>query len=103
MMRISSPAWYWRTSEKAMPRPLKTEWYWPASMSETTLRVAISSLRIRLISSLGSIAPRLRDFDLVEDALDDPLGRELFGFRFVAERDAVAQDVEADRLHVFRG
>ncbi len=30
MVRTSSPGWYWRTSEKAMPRPLKTEWYWPA-------------------------------------------------------------------------
>ena len=27
MMRISSPGWYCRTSENAMPRPLKTEWY----------------------------------------------------------------------------
>src|SRR6185503_2991366 len=31
MSRTSSPAWYWRTSEKAMPRPLNTDWYWPAS------------------------------------------------------------------------
>jgi hypothetical protein len=26
MKRTSSPAWYWRTSLNAMPRPLKTEW-----------------------------------------------------------------------------
>ena len=37
MMRISSPGWYCRTSENAMPRPLKTEWYWPASMSDDHL------------------------------------------------------------------
>jgi hypothetical protein len=25
MSRMSSPGWYWRTSSKAIPRPLKTE------------------------------------------------------------------------------
>src|SRR6185295_11983200 len=101
MTRISSPGWYWRTSEKAIPRPLNTEWYWPASISETTLRVVISSLRIRRMSSLGSMG--LRDLDLVEDALDDLLRGELFGLRLVGEGDAVAEDVVADGLHVLRG
>src|SRR5207245_1582560 len=90
MTRISSPGWYWRTSENAIPRPLNTEWYWPASTSETTLRVVISSLRIRRMSSLGSMGlsepPRLRDLDLVEDALDDLLRGELFGLGLVGER-----------------
>ena len=33
MSRTSSPGMYWRTSENAMPRPLNTEWYCPASRS----------------------------------------------------------------------
>ena len=53
---MSSPAWYGRTSLKAIPRPLKTEWYWPARSAETTWRVAISSRRMRRMSSRGSIA-----------------------------------------------
>src|SRR5215468_1676649 len=75
MIRISSPGWYWRTSENAMPRPLKTEWYWPASRSETILRVLISSLRMRLMSSFGSKA---------------------------GEGNPVTQDIEADRFDVLR-
>ena len=55
MSRMSSPGMYWRTSEKAMPRPLKTEWYCPAIRSRTRRSVTISILRIRLSSSRGSI------------------------------------------------
>src|SRR6187549_1195097 len=101
MARISSPGWYWRTSEKAIPRPLNTEWYCPASMSETTLRVVISSLRMRRMSSLGSTAPS-GDLDPVEDPLDDLLGGELLGLRLVGEREAMPEHVEADGLHVLR-
>ena len=32
IVRMSSPGLYWRTSENAMPRPLKTEWYWPGEL-----------------------------------------------------------------------
>ena len=32
MSLTSSPRWYWRTSSKAMPRPLKTDWYSTLSM-----------------------------------------------------------------------
>ena len=32
MSLISSPYWYSRTSEKAMPRPLNAEWYCPANI-----------------------------------------------------------------------
>src|SRR5215218_10019744 len=96
MVRTSSPGWYWRTSEKAMPRPLKTEWYWPASMSATTLRVRISSLRMRRMRSrastdgsrLGGWA--LRHFHAVEDALDELLRGELLRLGLVAEADTVA-------------
>src|SRR5207253_2417563 len=44
--RISSPGWYGRTSEKAIPRPLNTEWYPPASVSCTARLVVISMRRI---------------------------------------------------------
>jgi hypothetical protein len=42
--RTSSPGEYSRTSSKSMPRPLKTEWYSPASASVTSRRVR-SSIR----------------------------------------------------------
>ena len=51
MGRMSSPGMYWRTSENAMPRPLNTEWYCPASRSRTSRSVTISILRICLSSS----------------------------------------------------
>src|SRR5262249_6479739 len=99
MIRISSPGWYWRTSENAMPRPLKTEWYWPASRSETILRVLISSLRMRLMSSFGNKG-RSGNFDAIEDALDDLLRRQLLCLRFIGEGNPVTQDIEADRLDI---
>ena len=37
--RTSSPNWYSRTSENAIPRPLKTEWYSPENTWFTTPRV----------------------------------------------------------------
>ena len=99
MMRISSPGWYWRTSENAMPRPLKTEWYWPASMSDTTLRVRDLQLADAADEVLGehgapSSPNGSGDLDAVEDALDDLLGGELLGLGLVGERDAVAEHVE---------
>ena len=53
MRRMSSPGMYWRTSEKAMPAPLKTEWYWPAMRSRTRRSVTISILRIFLQQLAG--------------------------------------------------
>ena len=43
--RTSSPGEYSRTSSKSMPRPLKTEWYSPASASVTSRRVRSSIWR----------------------------------------------------------
>ena len=43
--RTSSPGEYSRTSSKSMPRPLKTEWYSPASASVTSRRVRSSTWR----------------------------------------------------------
>ena len=37
MVRTSSPGEYSRTSSKSMPRPLKTQWYSPASVSFTSV------------------------------------------------------------------
>src|SRR5688572_22816682 len=102
MARISSPGWYCRTSEKAIPRPLNTEWYCPASMSETTLRVVISSFRMRRMSSFGSTARPLRDLHPVEDALDDLLRGEVLGLRLVRQGQAVPGHVEARGLDVLR-
>ena len=58
-----------------MPRPLNTEWYWPASCSSTSRRVAISILRAFLNSSRGGQRHRrLRHREVLEDAADDVLG-----------------------------
>jgi hypothetical protein len=51
MARTSSPGAYGRTSLNAMPRPLKTEWYWPPRVSSTARRVAISMRRMRWMRS----------------------------------------------------
>ena len=45
MVRTSSPGWYSRTSANSIPRPLKTEWYSPASGSFTSRLVRISIRR----------------------------------------------------------
>ena len=70
MSRMSSPGWYWRTSENAMPRPLNTEWYCPAMRSRASRAVTISILRMRL-EQLARAASRcaraLRDFDVLEE------------------------------------
>ena len=42
MDRMSSPTWYSRTSENAIPRPLKTEWYSPEKTWFTRPRVCSS-------------------------------------------------------------
>ena len=76
MSRMSSPGMYWRTSSKAMPRPLNTEWYCPAIRSRTRRSVTISILRIFLSSSRGSMTPGdgarlgLRNFDALEQLAD---------------------------------
>src|SRR6516164_3607165 len=87
-----------------MLRPLKTEWYWPARSAETTWRVAISSRRIRRMSSRGSIgAADLRDLDLVEDPLHHLLGRQLLRLGLVGERHPVSEHVHPHRLDVLGG
>ena len=55
MSRTSSPTWYSRTSEKAIPRPLKAEWYCPAKILLLNPRVFISIFRTCLNSSSASI------------------------------------------------
>ena len=55
MSRISSPNWYSRTSEKAIPLPLKAEWYWPAKILLDSPRVFISIRRTFFRISLVSI------------------------------------------------
>src|SRR5256885_4575770 len=70
--------------------------------------------RIFRISAAGaamhSVAAGLRrrrfllpswNFDLLQDALDDLLGGEVLRLGLVRERDAVAEDVVRDGLHVF--
>ena len=76
MERMSSPGLYGRTSANAMPRPLKTEWYWPAIRSRTRRSVTISILRICLSSSRGSMTAatrgrRLRNLDALEQLAHD--------------------------------
>src|SRR5215467_3952038 len=93
MRRTSSPAMYCRTSEKAIPRPLKTEWYCPAIRSRTRRSVTISILRMRLSSSRGSIggsisgsaAGGLRNLDPLEELAHHGLGGDLLGLRLVGE------------------
>src|SRR5215467_10432387 len=105
MRRTSSPAMYCRTSEKAIPRPLKTEWYWPAIRSRTRRSVTISILRMRLSSSRGSIGDsvaygtsrgRLWDFDPLEQLADHRLAGHLLGLRLVGQDHPVAEHVDAD-------
>jgi hypothetical protein len=55
MVRMSSPHWYSRTSLNSIPRPLKTEWYSPASDSFTSRLVRISMRRTFLRISEGSM------------------------------------------------
>src|SRR5207245_2945229 len=101
IVRTSSPNWYSRTSENSMPRPLKMEWYSPASDSFTSRLVRISIRRIFFRISAGSIGGRaLRepgacssgDFDRVQHPLDDLLRRHVLGLRLVREDDPVAED-----------
>src|SRR6185369_2604307 len=91
-----------------MPRPLNTEWYWPAIRSRTRRWVTISILRIRLRSSRGSMRAvsarrgrgRLRNLDALEQLAHDGLGRDVLRLRLVGQDHAVAQHVHADRLDV---
>jgi len=46
---------------------------------------------------------RLRDGQFVEDFLNDGFAGFLFGFGFVGDGDAVAEDVHADGFDVLRG
>src|SRR5258708_38534889 len=68
-------------------------------MSETTFRVEISSLRIRLIRSLGN-KPASGNLDSIKDPLNDGLWRQLLCLRFVGERNAMSQHIESHRFHV---
>src|SRR6185503_7007615 len=107
-VRTSSPHWYSRTSLNSIPRPLKTEWYSPASDSFTSRLVRISMRRTFLRISAGSMAGGspgaasgrrrddrepgmgsqvLRDLDRVEHPLDDLLGRHVLGLRLVRQDD----------------
>src|SRR4029077_18228730 len=106
MSRMSSPAMYWRTSENAMPRPLNTEWYWPAIRSRTRRSVTISILRIFLSSSRVSMAGGrrgLRDLDVLEQLAHHRLGGDLLGLGLVGQDDAMAKHVDADGLDVLGG
>ena len=47
MVRISSPCWYSRFSEKAMPRPLNALWYSPEKIRSLSPRVFSSTRRTR--------------------------------------------------------
>src|SRR5262245_65404541 len=90
-----------------MPRPLKTEWYWPAIRSRTNRSVTISILRIRFSSSLGSMTTAargaLRDLDPLEQLAHDRLRRDVLRFRLVGQDHAVTKHVDADRLDVLGG
>ena len=46
MVRMSSPGVYSRTSSNSIPRPLKTEWYSPASDSFTSATTGSGNVRI---------------------------------------------------------
>src|SRR3954451_7221742 len=90
-----------------MPRPLNTEWYWPAIRSRTRRWVTISILRIRLSSSRGSMTNGgdgrgrpLRNLDALEQLAHDRLRRDVLRLGLVGQDHAVAQHVHADRLDV---
>src|SRR5262245_4629237 len=107
---MSSPGMYSRTSEKAMPEPLKTEWYCPAIRSRTRRSVTISMVRIFLSSSRVSMNGNhrrrrrvLRHFDLLEQLAHHRLGGHLLGLRLVGEDHPVAEHVDADGLDVLGG
>ncbi len=44
----------------------------------------------------------LGDGDFGDDAFDDGVGGDFFGFGFVGEEDAVAQDIESDVFDILR-
>src|SRR4051812_30638146 len=113
---MSSPGLYWRTSEKAMPLPLKTEWYCPAIRSRTRRSVTISMLRIFLsrsrvsMATIEPIAPhrdaraaRSRNLDPFEQLAHHQLGGDVLGLGLVRQDDPVAKHIDPDRLHVFGG
>src|SRR5260370_30139278 len=113
---------------KAMPRPLNTEWYPPASVSCTARRVVISMRRIFLMRSAGAailrveeskswrvgelrlltfkllnsstLQPSSRHFDLLQDLLDHFFARQILRLRLVRQRHPVPVDVVGDGLHV---
>src|SRR5688572_26867381 len=92
--RMSSPGMYWRTSEKAMPLPLNTEWYCPAMRSRTSRSVTISMCRIFLSSSrvsMGLADQRSGHFDLLEQLAHDQLAGHLFRLGLVGEDHPVAE------------
>src|SRR6266550_5645930 len=103
MVRTSSPGWYSLTSSKFMPWPLKTLWYWPASVSLTSRFVRISIWRIFLRISRGIIGHPSRHRQFIKNLLNNRFAGLFFRFGFVGDGDAVAQHVHADALHVLRG
>src|SRR5665213_3305444 len=112
MVRTSSPGTYSRTSSKSMPRPLKTERYWPASESLTRRRVRISNCRMRprmvlalsvfmgLVASGG--AGRSGDGQGVENLLDEVVGGDVFRLGLEAHGDAVTENIGREFFHVLR-
>src|SRR6185312_3274452 len=105
MVRTSSPGVYSRTAANSMPRPLNTAWYEPTIPDSRIERVRI---RIRRTfwsisrSSIGWAPARLGNLHPLEHAVHDVLRGHVLRLGLVGEKDAVAQDVVGDLLHVLR-
>src|SRR6185295_12780208 len=84
-----------------MPRPLKTEWYWPAMRSSTRRMVRTSMWRIFLRNSRGIICSR--HGHRIQEMLHDLLAGHFIRFGLERPDDAVPQHIHRDGLHVLRG
>ena len=115
-VRTSSPGWYCAHLAEAQPLTLEDRDVVARELlggqpigRDLDLAQRLEQLLVTDLESCVSRSATIRGsdssrhFDDFEHAAHDVLGRDLLGLGLVAEHDAVAQHVGADRLDVLRG
>src|SRR5437899_3625742 len=109
MLRMSSPGSYSRTSSKSRPDPRNTLRYVPTSASSARMRALISTCLTTRRTSGGTGSRRRsaacvisRDRNVVEDAADDDLRRDLLRLGLVRHDEPMAHDRQGDGLRVVK-